>query len=237
MFDAVYVINLPARTDRKAEILAQLRRPDVAGAFGPPVFFDAVRPADAGEFPTLGARGCFLSHLGVLKAALAAGHASILVLEDDLNFADDFAAVFAAQAPTLRESGWDIAFPGWLKVTPPLPAARGVVEVPSSSAVMGTHMVAVRSTAMPELIAHLEAMLARPAGHPAGGPMHVDGAYNWYRAAHPGRRTLACVPPLGYQRASRTDVHGLRWFDRTWGVRAVVAALRSLRNRRPRASS
>ena len=237
MFDAVYVINLPARTDRKAQMLAQLRRPDVAAALAPPVFFEAVRPADKGEFPTLGARGCFLSHLGVLKAALAAGHASILVLEDDLNFVDDFAAAFATQAPALRESAWDIAYLGLLKLSPPLGAARGLVEVPPGAAVLGLHMVAIRSTAMPELVAMLEAMLERPAGDPDGGPMHVDGAYNRYRAAHPGRRALACQPPLGYQRASRTDIHALRWFDRAWGARAVVAALRSLRNRRPRASS
>ncbi len=237
MFDAVYVINLPARTDRRAEMLAQFRRADVAAALPAPVFFEAVRPADRGEFPTIGTRGCFLSHLGVLKTALAAGHARILVLEDDLDFVDDFQAAFATQAPALRESNWDIAYLASLKVTPALPPARGLAEVLPDAAVLGLHMVAIRSRVLPELINYLEAMLGRPAGDPAGGAMHVDGAYSWYRAAHPARRTVACVPPLGYQRASRTDIHALRWFDRAWGVRALVAALRSLRNRRRRASS
>ena len=104
--------------------------------------------------------------------------------------------------------------------------------MPPGSAVLGLHMVAIKSAVMPELIAYLEAMLGRPAGDPNGGPMHVDGAYSWYRAVHPARRTVACQPPLGYQRASRTDIHALRWFDRTWGVRTLVAALRSFRNRR-----
>ena len=232
LFDALYIINLPARTDRKAEMLEQFRRAGLTQPSPPRVFFEAIRPQGQGGFPTIGARGCFLSHLGVLKAALSAGHSSILVLEDDLDFVDDFHAAFAARAPALRESPWDIAYLGLLKVTPPLAPAQGIVEVPPGSAVLGLHMVAIKSAVMPELIAYLEAMLGRPAGDPNGGPMHVDGAYSWYRAVHPARRTVACQPPLGYQRASRTDIHALRWFDRTWGVRTLVAALRSFRNRR-----
>ncbi|MCK9685850.1 glycosyltransferase family 25 protein [Scleromatobacter humisilvae] len=232
LFDAIYIINLPARTDRKAEMLAQFRRAGITQASPQRVFFEAVRPKDAGEFPTIGTRGCFLSHLGVLKAALAAGHASILVLEDDLNFVDDFQAALAARAPALRASSWDIAYLGLLKVTPPLAPGQGLVEVPPDSAVLGLHMVAIKAAVMPELIAYLEAMLGRRAGDAQGGTMHVDGAYSWYRAAHPARRTMACQPPLGYQRASRTDIHALRWFDRAWGIRSLVAALRSFRNRR-----
>jgi len=34
-------------------------------------FFPAVRPETAQGFPWIGARGCFLSHLAVLKSALA----------------------------------------------------------------------------------------------------------------------------------------------------------------------
>ncbi len=232
LFDAIYVINLPARTDRREEMQAQLRRPGLTGESARIVFFDAVRPPDRGEFPTIGTRGCFLSHLGVLKAALAAGHARVLVLEDDLNFVDDFQAAFKLRLAALQASSWDFAYLGLLKVTPPLTAAAGLVEVPPASAVLGLHMVGLRTAVMPDLIAYLEAMLRRRAGEPLGGPMHVDGAYSWFRAAHPEYRTVACLPPLGYQRASRTDIHALRWYDRTWGVRSIVAALRAAKNRR-----
>ncbi len=230
-FDAIYIINLPARTDRRAEMLEQLRGAGFDAGDARVVFFEAVRPTDAGEFPTIGARGCFLSHLGVLKAAHAAGHARILVLEDDLNFGDGFQAAFEARLPALQASAWDIAYLGWLRITPPLPQAGPVVVVPPDSGVLGLHMVAITAQVLPELIAYLEAILQRRAGDSQGGPMHVDGAYGWYRRAFPNRRTVACQPPFGYQRASRTDIHELRWFDRVPGVRVVAATLRSIKNR------
>jgi glycosyl transferase, family 25 len=231
LFDAIYIINLPARTDRKAEMLEQLRSAGIDGSAARVVFFEAVRPPDAGEFPTIGTRGCFLSHLGVLRAARAAGHARILVLEDDLNFVDDFQAAFRARLPALQASSWDIAYLGWLRISPPLAQAGPVVVVPPDSGVLGLHMVAIKAGVMPELIAYLEAILQRRAGDPEGGPMHVDGAYGWYRKAFPNRCTVACQPPLGYQRASRTDIHKIRWFDRARGVRALATALRSIKNR------
>ncbi len=232
LFDAIYIINLPSRTDRKAEMLDQLQRADISAWSSQLEFFEAIRPHDKGEFPTIGTRGCFLSHLGVLKSALAAGHATILVLEDDLNFVDGFQDAFRAQLPALQRSQWDIAYLGLLKVTPPLEGGSGLVVVPPSSPVLGLHMVGIRSSVIPDLINYLEAILARPAGDPRGGAMHVDGAYGWFRAANPSRTTVACQPSLGYQRSSRTDIHALRWFDKTWGVRSVVAAVRSFRNRR-----
>ena len=36
----------------------------------------------------------------------------------------------------------------------------------------------INAPAIGPLIAYLERMVARPAGHPEGGPMHVDGAYS-----------------------------------------------------------
>ena len=84
--------------------------------------------------------------------------------------------------------------------------------------------------ALLEAAAYLGAMLERKPGDPLGGPMHVDGAYNWFRRAHAHHIAVAAVPELGYQRASRTDIHDLRWFDRWPGVRAAVAVIRRIRN-------
>ena len=231
LFDAIYIINLPSRTDRRAEMLEQFQKAGLSSKSTNLQFFDATRPKYKGDFPTIGTRGCFLSHLGVLKAAIEAGHSRILVLEDDLNFVDDFQNAYRAQLTALREQDWDFAYLGLLRVTPALEQRDGLAVVPPNSAVLGLHMVGVSAAVMPDLIRYLEAILGRPAGDPAGGPMHVDGAYGWFRAAHPSRLTVACLPPLGYQRASRTDIHALRWFDRMWGARWLAGALRSLRNR------
>jgi glycosyl transferase family 25 len=61
--------------------------------------------------------------------------------------------------------------------------------------------------------------------------MHVDGAYFWLRRMYPQLTTRVAVPQLGYQRASRTDIHVLRWFDRLAGARQLTAAVRALKNR------
>lgn len=84
--DLIYVINLPYRADRRSEMAHQLVR--VGLSFDDPqvVLFPAVRPTEPGALPSIGARGCFLSHLGVLRDALKKGARQILVLEDDANF-------------------------------------------------------------------------------------------------------------------------------------------------------
>ena len=81
-----YVINLEDRTDRRAEMEQQLRRVGWQAAFVP-----AIRPADAADFPSVGARGCFLSHLATLNRP-AGGH--VLLMEDDLDFVPDFAQLW-----------------------------------------------------------------------------------------------------------------------------------------------
>jgi hypothetical protein len=230
-FDAIYVINLRTRTDRRAEMVEQFERVGVDPSSTKIEFFDAARPDDAAGFPSRGARGCFLSHLGILKAALKSGHDTILILEDDVNFVDGLAVAFANAAPRLREPDWALAYLGALAVNPPMESAELVGVVPPASSIMGSHMLAIRRDAMASVADYFEAMQARPAGDPAGGPMHVDGAYSWFRRTHAEFMTLLCTPPLGYQRPSRTDIHDLKWFDRLPLVRNAVGQLRKLRAR------
>ena len=245
-FDQVYVINLKARTDRRAEMDAQLQRIGL-GLNAPKVtLFEAVRPVDAAGFPSVGARGCFMSHLQVLCDARAKGLGSVLILEDDLNFCDHFGARFAQVADFLSSNGWGMFYGSYF--LPPVqsqPALRTEPQAqqPSSlpctraapSLAVGTSaMVAVHGQHLDLLIGYLEAMLARPPGDPAGGPMHLDGAYCWFRQAHPDVVTWLASPPLGVQRASRTDIHALRWFDRNPVSAGVVALLRRWRNWRSR---
>ena len=230
-FDAISVINLPSRPDRRAEMTRELAAIGLDAASPPVVFFDALRPDDAGRFPTIGTRGCFLSHLGVLRAARAAGHGCILVLEDDVNFRRDFIARLDALSAEVDRLGADFWYLGALSVTPPPAATGDLVTLPPDTAVLGAHMFAVTARAIRGLVPCLEQMLARPPGDPAGGPMHVDGAYSWYRRAHPEIRTVLATEPLGDQRPSRTDIHALRWFDRLPVVDKLVGRLRVMRSR------
>ena len=65
-FERIVVINLRERVDRRREMEAELRRAGIGAGDRRLQFFAGIRPADAGLFPSIGARGCFESHLGVI---------------------------------------------------------------------------------------------------------------------------------------------------------------------------
>ncbi len=227
----LFVINLTYRTDRRHEFAAQLQlvglsldRPDVT-------LFPAVRPEAAGDFPSIGARGCFLSHLGVLRQAVASGLTSVLICEDDLDFAPDILVRLDSITATLQTMPWDLFYGGYGHPPPEgVSLAPGVIRMDPDHSVDCTHFYVVRAAAISDLIRYLDAMLTRPVGHPDGGVMHYDGALAWFRRAHPNYITLAAVPAIGFQRSSRTDIHDLRWFDRWPGLGAVANILRKLRS-------
>jgi glycosyl transferase, family 25 len=221
-FDA-YVVNLPARRDRRVEFGVQLE--SIGQSWDAVRLFPAIRPTEAGPFASVGTRGCFLSQLEVLRKVR---DKPILILEDDLNFARDFAERAGRILQFLSENPWGVFYGGHdthgepVEHLQPFPADKGILLA---------HMVAFHKDIVPRVVDYLEAMLRRPAGDPEGGPMHVDGAYSWFRKANPDVITRLAVPQLGCQRHSRTDIHRLKWHDRTIGVAQATAALRRMRNR------
>lgn len=230
-FDKVYVINLPFRTDRRKEMQYEF---DKIGVNASDVyFFPAVRPDEAGGFPSIGARGCFLSHLGVLEDAMQNNCRQILIVEDDLNFVDDFNQAMAAAMTNLETTDWSIFYAGYVlpsDFTSKLDKNDQVVQLPPDLAVSTTHFMAIKGDAIVEIHQYLFKMLAREPGDKMGGPMHVDGAYSWFRKDNPAHNTFIANPELGYQRSSRTDIADLRWFDRVFGIRHVVMLLRKFIN-------
>ncbi|MBC7601782.1 MAG: glycosyltransferase family 25 protein [Ramlibacter sp.] len=232
-FERIYIINLRTRADRRAEIAEQFKRIGLAMSAANVCLYEAVRPIGAGAFPSVGAHGCFMSHLGVLRNAAVAGFKRILILEDDLNFAVDFMARMPLVLAQADAAGWSIFYGGHEIINQPSEASTkvGCSFVDPNIAVQTTHFLGMQGIAIEAAANYLGAMLAREPGHKDGGPMHVDGAYSWFRRANPQLHTITVLPVLGYQRASRTDIHEQRWFDKVLGVRQVVAGLRRARNR------
>jgi hypothetical protein len=226
-FSKVYVINLPSRTDRRRDTEAMFRRIGLEGWQDRVEFFPAVRPDSRGGFATLGARGCFMSHLGALKRMAASGAGDLLLMEDDLEIDRRFVADSAAIIRELDREPWDFAYFG--HVLDDQPEARGPLA-PYDGRIVTAHFVAMSARVVPRLIDFLEGLLRREEGDPAGGPMDVDGAYSMFREWNPDVRTLVARPNLGWQRASSSDIRP-GWVDRIPFARHLTNRLRAVKHR------
>jgi len=232
-FERVRIINLETRTDRRREISEEFARLGLVVDGNRIAFHAACRPSDPGGFPTIGTRGCFFSHLQVLELALADGVGNVLILEDDLDFSRDAEALIPVALDKLVEHRWGIFYGGLLAcsipseraATPPLSRAS------PDNGVLGAHFLALSKAAIHLAVPYLKAIAARPPGSPEGGPMHVDGAYSWLRRSYPHIETWLATPELGYQRPSRTDIHDLRFIDKTPVLRDMVAFARRAKRR------
>ena len=220
LFEQVRIINLVDRPDRRREMTAQLER---LGAMAPNVeFYNAQRPADAGGFPSLGARGCFQSHLSVLRSARDAKAGSLLILEDDLDFTRDGRKRLGEMIANLSVRPWDFFYGAHLLDAN---GRSGLVEIAADEPVMTASCLAFSGDVISPLVDFLEGILTRPAGSADYGPMHVDGAYTVFRMLNPERRTSVAFPTLGRQRSSPSDITpGTMLLDR-WSLTRPLAAL------------
>jgi GR25 family glycosyltransferase involved in LPS biosynthesis len=222
-FDRCYVVNLPERADRRREMQQELDGSGLAFSPGRVESFTAVRPPDAGLFPSLGTRGCFESHHRMLRPARAEGLRNVLVMEDDLTIAPTLRTHAAEMIETLRTTDWGFVYFGHVLEQAAPDGDRALLK-PFSGPLMTTHFYAINAAIFDRLLTFFEALLLRPPGHPDGSPMHVDGAYSTFRKQHPDVLTLIAVPSLGGQRSSRSDIYPNRWFDR-WPLFRQLAAL------------
>lgn len=206
-FDMIRIVNLPERTDRRREMIRQLRK--VGLADDPRVaFFPAIRPADKGNFSSIGAYGVYQSQRAILREA-AEKNASVLILEDDCDFT-------AATAGYATDAPWDIFYGGYYAADPANLATSNII---------GAHMMGFSAEAARRISAY-EATLGPGVEHPP-----IDGFYVWFRRDYPEVATVFAVPPIGNQRASRSDIAAGKIFDRIPLVRDLVEMLRRVRRR------
>lgn len=224
-FDRTYIINLAERTDRRADMLRELKRAGLEPEPGRIEFFKGVKAAEAAGFPNAGYHGCFRSHLEVLKAARAAGARNVLVFEDDACLAPRFRQDEAALVEQMQQLDWGFIYFGHSVEGP---ADRPTVLKRWSGAVMLAHFYAVNASLFDRLIDFMEGVLRRPAGHPDGGPMSPDGAFHFFMRHNPDVPFFVTSPNLGWQRSSRSDL-APRWFDRVPGLRQAAGAARKAR--------
>lgn len=216
-----YVINLESRADRRAEMERQLKSVGWDAQFS-----QSTRPEEAAGFPSIGARGCFLSHLQMLRRGATVGH-HVLLMEDDLDFSPGFSDRWQKTIELLDHKNWSIFYAGHALTDLP----NGLSTVDSAIAVQCAHFILFNRCVVHKVIDGLEKILNRQAGDPMGGPMHVDGAYSTIRKHHPSIETLIVSPPLGYQRPSRSDISDANWFDRISTLEPAVRTVRNIMSR------
>jgi hypothetical protein len=226
-FPLARVINLPERRDRYRAIERQLAMLGMQFAPGEVEVFAAKRPDSAAGFPGIGARGCFLSHLEVLKDARDRGLESILIIEDDLEVLPANVSRLNAIVDQAKDKRWGIMYLGHVEELDPVSEPQ---LISYDSPIKTSHMYGVHHSALGPLIEYLERCLLRPPGDPVGGPMHYDGALTMFRASHPEVVTLIAQPSLGGQRSSRSDITPRR-LENMQGLKQIVAALRFLWNK------
>jgi hypothetical protein len=226
MFDEVRIINLIDRSDRRQQMMDQMER--LGGMPGNAAFYEAQRPSDPAGFPNLGARGCFESHLTLLRSAQSAGVESLLILEDDFDFTRSGLQRAREIFGALGQSDWSFFY----GAHPLSPEGRvGLSAVPGHVPIQTTSSSPLGGPALAALTEFFEGILKRPAGSPDYGPMHVDGAYSVFRRLHPQFATFAAFPPLGHQRSSPSDITPAnRLIDRYSATRGLARSLRSTYN-------
>lgn len=226
-FDKSYVINLPERLDRRQGMMQELKRLGISELTERISFFSAVRPPDKGDFPSIGARGCFLSHLEVLKEAKKQNLNNLLIMEDDLSFSSLLLKKQNTAVRELKSLNWDLVYLGHCA---DLPAPGVGVFQAYTQPLRFTHFLAINKQTIPQLVDFLEELLKRPSGHPDGGPMHVDGAYSTFRQQNSSIVTLVANPSLGFQRASPSSIAGYKWFDTLPVVSQLSQTARKAKN-------
>ena len=226
LFERIRVINLAKRRDRRRAVTREM------AALGEHIdgdrlaFHTATRPEQLAGFPTIGARGCFLSHLSALQEANRDGVSSLLILEDDVAFSAGETAAMVASLNALAETPWGIFYGGSAIVQKSSPLTEALFDEP----IMLAHFIAFTRPVIVRLVPYLEAMLERPAGSSDGGPMHVDGAYCWFRRSAPDVCTFAATPNVAHQRASATDIHVRRGIDGVPLLRQLLLPMRGIKN-------
>lgn len=210
-YDRVRIINLPERSDRRREMNKQLK---IAGLTGANVaYFPAVRPDSAGPFTSRGMYGSFLSHKGVLEEAAKANE-SVLILEDDCNF-----------LPAAKD--YDI---------PPCDIFYGS-HGDDADVIIGAHCMGFSADAVTKVSAYLadytspdfatDPIASKEVGYDPNIRPPIDGAYVWFRRAHPELATRFAF--LTYQRPSRSDCTPAGTLDRIPIIRDIVEFGRRVR--------
>ncbi|WP_254174528.1 glycosyltransferase family 25 protein [Planktothrix pseudagardhii] len=224
-FDHVYVINLPERKDRLEQMKRELIKMNIPLTSEKVEIFPAIKPESAESFPSIGARGCLLSHYHILKQAKERQCNRVLILEDDLAISKYFEENEARLLEELQQIDWALVYFGhFLDQDKNIKTEPMVSLKPWVKDIQTAHFYGVNGKILERLVNFFEEIQRRPAGHPDGGPMHVDGVLSTFRKQNPDLITIVVTPSMGLQRGSSSDITP-KWFDRITPIQKIAKLL------------
>jgi hypothetical protein len=226
IFDKIVITNMPERTDRRARVVRELRSVGVELTPGRVEIVPGVRVTDPCGFASAGYRGCYLCTLGILRAATLEKVSRLLFMEDDLIFTRAMKTHGEAMVEELLTTPWHFAYLGHSAPVPPGVLGWRRYDGP----LIGANCLALNGSILERLLAFMEEVQNRPPGHPEGGRIAPDAAYNHFRALNPDVVTLTACPLLGVQGSSQSDLHPV-WFDRVPVLRNIARSARGLKLR------
>jgi glycosyl transferase family 25 len=201
-FPRTICVNLDRRPDRWRRVRARFERAGI----GPVERFAAVDGERVGV-PDVwegreGVYGCLRSHVEVVAAARLDGLDSLLVFEDDVEFADDLGPRFArafAQVP----DDWNILYLGGTHRVPPSPVGDSVARV---SRTLSTYAYAIHARAF-------ESLIEIGNSRPEGIDLHLVRLQ--------ARLACYCVfPHAAWVEVDHSDIQGFE--DNHWYLRESV---------------
>lgn len=101
----IYYVNMERDVERRVKFEKQMRNLGLKAKR-----FVAVEPKTPEGHATIGAYGCKLSHINILKEAKRRGLETVLIFEDDAIFGIEFAADFPRIVEDLSKQPWDMCF-------------------------------------------------------------------------------------------------------------------------------
>lgn len=144
-FDAVFCVNLEKRSDRWETCKKEFQRHNISAtrysAIDGKSLNSDVFP-NISLFETPGQLGCLLSQYNVIKIAKMCGYSSVLILEDDVEFCDDFNEQLESKMRDVPED-WDMIFFGANHITRPAKITDNVYKMVRA---YSAHCYAIKDT-------------------------------------------------------------------------------------------
>lgn len=243
-FDCVYVINLPSRKDRLDALKIEIKKIglcephiEVRVPYAPIV-------DDPGGFPSTGVYGNFLSHLGIIRDVRERGLTRALVLEDDAIFRSELRSWSRQEEllEALARGDWRVGSDGssegaadwgmWFlghRLRKELKGAKrplAATTLPFNWA----HCYAVNKPVLDDLIDYLDLTMQRPAGHPDGGKMYIDGAFAHFRKKYTNYPCLVSNPVHSIQKGSDSNLAKAKKYYLIRSGGATLKAMRGVRD-------